>query len=272
MPVTRVLYPLHQLGNPQLRIFRPKWFLTLVRPGKEQPPDTVQFHIPMEMTKLDVKNYLEKIYEVPVGAVRTRIQFGSNKKRNHLNQRVNQPDYKLAYVHMLRGSGRCFDASGIPAGVGSDTPVSSDAQRCQKESCQDSPLWCWCCSDSDALQRLHQPQCSALHSSVPTQPNDHRAKQDMGLDQQLQNKWAKPLPSLTSSQQRSRRSLRDQWRTCRRSSWRTRSRGKSLTPGGEGSPNGLGFETTPREKLCYTCECLIRSNMFRPTTTSVTSP
>lgn len=41
-------YPLYQLGNPQLRIFRPNWFLTLVRPGKEQPPDTVQFRVPME--------------------------------------------------------------------------------------------------------------------------------------------------------------------------------------------------------------------------------
>ncbi len=28
------------------------------------------------MTKCDVKNYLEKIYNVPVGAIRTRIQFG----------------------------------------------------------------------------------------------------------------------------------------------------------------------------------------------------
>lgn len=28
------------------------------------------------MTKCDVKNYLEKIYNIPVGAVRTRIQFG----------------------------------------------------------------------------------------------------------------------------------------------------------------------------------------------------
>lgn len=28
------------------------------------------------MTKCDVKNYLEKIYNVPVGTVRTRIQFG----------------------------------------------------------------------------------------------------------------------------------------------------------------------------------------------------
>ncbi|XP_055365687.1 39S ribosomal protein L23, mitochondrial isoform X2 [Betta splendens] len=101
MPVTRLLYPLYQLGNPQLRMFRPNWFLTLVRPGKEQPPDTVQFRIPMEMTKFDVKNYLEKIYDVPVGAVRTRIQFGSNKKRNHLNQKVKQPDYKVAYVQLF---------------------------------------------------------------------------------------------------------------------------------------------------------------------------
>ncbi|RXM35621.1 39S ribosomal protein L23, mitochondrial [Acipenser ruthenus] len=68
-------YPLYQLGNPQLRIFRTNFFMTLVKPGKEQPPDTVQFRIPMEMTKCDVKNYLEKIYSVPVGAVRTRIQY-----------------------------------------------------------------------------------------------------------------------------------------------------------------------------------------------------
>lgn len=30
------------------------------------------------MTKSDVKNYLERIYEVPVGTVRTRIQFGES--------------------------------------------------------------------------------------------------------------------------------------------------------------------------------------------------
>lgn len=29
----------------------------------------------------------------------------------------------------------------------------------------------------------------AQRSIVVSQPNDHRAKQDMGLDQQLQNKW-----------------------------------------------------------------------------------
>ncbi|XP_069752944.1 large ribosomal subunit protein uL23m isoform X3 [Narcine bancroftii] len=74
--------------------------MTLVRPGKEQPEDTVQFRIPMEMTKPDVKNYLQGIYNVPVAAVRTRIQYCTNKKRNHKNQRVKRPDYKVAYVQL----------------------------------------------------------------------------------------------------------------------------------------------------------------------------
>uniref|UniRef100_A0AAY5LD77 Large ribosomal subunit protein uL23m n=1 Tax=Esox lucius TaxID=8010 RepID=A0AAY5LD77_ESOLU len=105
---SRLIYPLYQMGNPQLRIFRPPFFLTLVRPGKEQPPDVVQFRIPMVMTKFDVRNYVEKIYNVPVGAVRTRIQYaqplviGTNKKRNHLNQKVKRPDYKVAYVQLAQ--------------------------------------------------------------------------------------------------------------------------------------------------------------------------
>ncbi|XP_051885258.1 39S ribosomal protein L23, mitochondrial isoform X2 [Pristis pectinata] len=96
-------YPLYQYGNPQLRIFRTNFFMTLVRPGKEQPEDTVQFRIPMEMTKPDVKNYLQGIYNVPVAAVRTRIQYCTNKKRNHKNQRVKRPDYKVAYVQLAEG-------------------------------------------------------------------------------------------------------------------------------------------------------------------------
>ncbi|KPP71260.1 hypothetical protein Z043_109848 [Scleropages formosus] len=41
-------YPIYQMGNPQLRVFRPNFSMTLVRPGKEQPPDTVQFRISMD--------------------------------------------------------------------------------------------------------------------------------------------------------------------------------------------------------------------------------
>uniref|UniRef100_A0A8C3LE83 Large ribosomal subunit protein uL23m n=1 Tax=Chrysolophus pictus TaxID=9089 RepID=A0A8C3LE83_CHRPC len=72
----KAVYPLFQLGGPQLRIFRPNFFMLAVRPGVPQPEDTVQFRVSMEMTKVDIRNYLEKIYNVPVAAVRTRIQYG----------------------------------------------------------------------------------------------------------------------------------------------------------------------------------------------------
>ncbi|XP_036116057.1 39S ribosomal protein L23, mitochondrial [Molossus molossus] len=98
-----VLYPLYQLGNPQLRVFRTNFFVQLVRPGTAQPEDTVQFRIPMEMTRVDLKNYLERIYSVPVASVRTRVQHGSNRKRDHRNVRVKKPDYKVAYVQLAHG-------------------------------------------------------------------------------------------------------------------------------------------------------------------------
>ncbi|XP_063492172.1 large ribosomal subunit protein uL23m isoform X2 [Symphalangus syndactylus] len=96
-----VVYPLYQLGGPQLRVFRTNFFIQLVRPGVTQPEDTVQFRIPMEMTRVDLRNYLESIYNVPVAAVRTRVQHGSNKKRDHRNVRIKKPDYKVAYVQLV---------------------------------------------------------------------------------------------------------------------------------------------------------------------------
>ncbi|KAM7226106.1 hypothetical protein CapIbe_022251 [Capra ibex] len=96
-------YPLYQLGNPQLRVFRTNFFIQLVRPGTAQPEDTVQFRIPMEMSRVDLRNYLERIYNVPVAAVRTRVQHGSNRRRDHRNVRIKQPDYKVAYVQLAHG-------------------------------------------------------------------------------------------------------------------------------------------------------------------------
>ncbi|XP_059007235.1 large ribosomal subunit protein uL23m isoform X4 [Mustela nigripes] len=57
----------------------------------------------MEMTRVDLRNYLERIYNVPVAAVRTRVQHGSNRKRDHRNVRVKRPDYKVAYVQLAHG-------------------------------------------------------------------------------------------------------------------------------------------------------------------------
>uniref|UniRef100_A0A8D2QK44 Large ribosomal subunit protein uL23m n=1 Tax=Zonotrichia albicollis TaxID=44394 RepID=A0A8D2QK44_ZONAL len=66
------------------------------------PQDTLAYQMNVTMTKLDIRNYLERIYNVPVAAVRTRIQYGANNKRNHRNQRVKKPDYKVAYVQLVR--------------------------------------------------------------------------------------------------------------------------------------------------------------------------
>ncbi|XP_053110052.1 39S ribosomal protein L23, mitochondrial [Hemicordylus capensis] len=99
----RLIYPLYQLGNPQLRVFRTNYFVTLVRPGVPQPEDTVQFRIPMEMTRVELKDYLESIYNVPVATIRTRIQHGSMHRRDHRNCRIKKPDYKVAYVQLAAG-------------------------------------------------------------------------------------------------------------------------------------------------------------------------
>ncbi|CAN8023510.1 unnamed protein product, partial [Ixodes persulcatus] len=70
-------YPQYVKGNPQLRIFLPNFWMKLVKHGKPQPPNTVKFVVPLQMTKYDVKNYLEKIYKVPVAQVKTFVMLGT---------------------------------------------------------------------------------------------------------------------------------------------------------------------------------------------------
>ncbi|XP_066232315.1 large ribosomal subunit protein uL23m isoform X1 [Saccopteryx leptura] len=133
-----VLYPLCQLGSPQLRIFRTNFFIQLVRPGTAQPEDTVQFRIPMEMTRVDLKNYLERIYSVPVAAVRTRVQHGSNRKRDSRNVRVKKPDYKVAYVQLAHGQTFTFpdlfpEKRLSPEGASVEESVQKELQEGQQQ-------------------------------------------------------------------------------------------------------------------------------------------
>ncbi|XP_054998479.1 39S ribosomal protein L23, mitochondrial [Sorex araneus] len=134
-----VLYPLYQLGGPQLRVFRTNFFVRLVRPGQAQPEDTVQFRIPLEMTRVDLRNYLERIYNVPVAAVRTRVQHGSGRKRDHRNVRVKKPDYKVAYVQLAHGQTFSFPdlfpekAPGAPADDPQDQLLQEQKQKLQRD-------------------------------------------------------------------------------------------------------------------------------------------
>lgn len=95
-------YPIYQRGNPQLRVFLPNFWLKLIRPEHEQPPNVVQFACSMEMTKYDVRNYLEKIYKIPVVDVRTRIAMGKTKRDQVMGYITKDEDTKLAYVTLVR--------------------------------------------------------------------------------------------------------------------------------------------------------------------------
>lgn len=120
------LYPLYQKGSPQLRVFLPNFWMKLIRPTHSQPanigkkshnkkigpggfcmslpPDLflVQFACSMEMTKIDVQNYLEKIYKVPVIEVRTRVDMGKTFKEPGRGYVIKRDDSKIAYVTLVR--------------------------------------------------------------------------------------------------------------------------------------------------------------------------
>ncbi|XP_015121090.1 39S ribosomal protein L23, mitochondrial [Diachasma alloeum] len=91
-------YPIYQKGNPQLRVFLPNFWMKIVKGKYKLPENTVEFHCSMEMTKYDVKNYLEKIYKVPVIDVRTRIKMGKFKYAATGGYVVQEDDIKVAYA------------------------------------------------------------------------------------------------------------------------------------------------------------------------------
>lgn len=95
-------YPRFVKGNPQLRIFLPDWKMVMVKPTQTMPDHVVTFKVDPRMTDWDVKNYLEKIYKVQVGAIKSAVMAGSLKKlRTGLTKR---DDFKLVYVSLPTGT------------------------------------------------------------------------------------------------------------------------------------------------------------------------
>lgn len=96
-------YPFWKPGGPQLRIFLPDFYMKLVRPNRVIPPNMVHFKVDMKMSKIDVKNYLTKIYNVPVKEVRTFIKKGM-LIRHPTGREVEEPDQKYAFVTMEKNA------------------------------------------------------------------------------------------------------------------------------------------------------------------------
>ncbi|XP_063971098.1 large ribosomal subunit protein uL23m-like [Lytechinus pictus] len=101
--MSKARYPIYLLGNPQNRVFFTDFCMKLVKNKKPQPPNVVTFECDIQMTKFDIKNYLENVYKVPVARVNTSVIYVPFK-RNHRNERVKlREDYKLAYVTLAEG-------------------------------------------------------------------------------------------------------------------------------------------------------------------------
>ena len=67
------------------------------------PPNIVSFQVSPEMTRIDVKNYLEKIYNVPVMNVKTKIVTGRTYRSPHIQTQelFKDDDIKYAYVTVV---------------------------------------------------------------------------------------------------------------------------------------------------------------------------
>lgn len=92
-------YPIYWKGNPQLRVFLPQFWMKLIHPKRKVPSNHVHFIVHPQMSKIDIKNYLEKIYKVPVLSVATQIIQGKEVKHPEKNYTAfREDDHKLAFV------------------------------------------------------------------------------------------------------------------------------------------------------------------------------
>lgn len=55
------------------------------------------------MTKYDIRNYLEKIYKIPVVDIRTVVAMGKTKQDELKGYVTKGDDCKIAFVTLLRG-------------------------------------------------------------------------------------------------------------------------------------------------------------------------
>ncbi|OAF66328.1 hypothetical protein A3Q56_05942 [Intoshia linei] len=71
-------YPLYLKNDPQLRVFLPLFWMKMIKHENPHPNNYAFFHVHLQMTKNDVRQYLEKIYNVKTVAVRFKIIRGKD--------------------------------------------------------------------------------------------------------------------------------------------------------------------------------------------------
>ncbi|BFZ10194.1 hypothetical protein BsWGS_13233 [Bradybaena similaris] len=97
-------YPVYWKGDPQLRVFLPQFWMKMLKSEDPIPKNQVHFEVHPQMTDIDIKNYLEKIYKVPVLSVTTKLVKGDEIKDIIKQVVVNrEPDRRLAYLVLADG-------------------------------------------------------------------------------------------------------------------------------------------------------------------------
>ncbi|KAI1708906.1 ribosomal protein l23 domain-containing protein [Ditylenchus destructor] len=106
------LQRLWQPSNPQVRVFLPDFWIKLLetqKAGKYRlPKNAAKFEVDLRMSRYDVREYLEKIYKLPVRDVRTVVQQGEilwDVPRDPRNRRAlwKEEDKKYAFVYFKKG-------------------------------------------------------------------------------------------------------------------------------------------------------------------------
>jgi large subunit ribosomal protein L23 len=97
--------PLWYPGNPRHRIFLPLYWMKAVKPTRSMPKDFVKFECHWQMSSNDVKQYLEKVYQIPVLDVRVEIQKGEIVEHPKGAHKLAPPldDRKFVYVQLKEG-------------------------------------------------------------------------------------------------------------------------------------------------------------------------
>lgn len=95
------------------KLFFPSTVFTLIRSGlRRTSPATQTFRVPLHLTKLDIKAYLEGLYGLPVQSVETTIFLGRVTK----NGTKRMPDKKNAVVTFDEAAVAGFSWPAAPAG------------------------------------------------------------------------------------------------------------------------------------------------------------
>jgi ribosomal protein L23 len=80
------------------KLYFPNIIFKLVR--SNLPPHQAVFHVPPQLSKLDIRQYLTKLYDISVCDVRTMNYAAVPKKFNGKNKVGGVPKYKKAIVTM----------------------------------------------------------------------------------------------------------------------------------------------------------------------------